>query len=552
MEIVSAKRSKRATVLVPGAGYLRDGLGCEIHKTPLFEIYRGRFIIELIIEAVRNAGISVISFAAANENQNLLPLAKIIFKRYPDMSIEISFVEGGHDSLFNTIMHLISTKIILKDEPIALYLGDTVLELPTQNSALWENNFYCVVDLEHRDSRYQSASSSQTRIAAGFYFWTSYKEFRRELKSATPSNINEILDLFVQSDVKQFITPNWIDFGNSAYQANFRSNLTPSRFFNNVFVDERKGIVIKESNNTKKLNNEIHFMSNLPESLKYLFPRILKVSEDKIGQKLVIEMDLFPSRSLADIWFRNIKYPEVWEDIFNRIFEVLNCEFSEFTSKKPKKFSDFILSNLKIRIPKFIKELQLEKLVLGEGTINGLRIREFWSLIDETLKQLSVFDQIPNQIMHGDLCFSNILIQEETLLMRLVDPRGSFGDKSIYGTKLYDIAKLCHSVLGGYDHIVRDIFSLKNDELEYELEIPFLDFQKDIQTIFFRKLQEMNMSTKHGNMLSGLILTAIPIFHLEKKDRAKAMFLRGLYQMESSIQEISSSSSSKNETISSK
>ncbi len=541
MEFVSPKCSNRATVLVPGAGYLRDGLGRGIHKTPLFEIYQGRFVIELIIESIKNAGLSVISFATSNENRELLPLAEIIFERYPDMAIDISFVNGGHDSLYNTMIQLISDRNIPGDEPIALYLGDTVLDLPKQDSTIWKKNFYCVVDLEHRDTRYQSASSSQTRIAAGFYFWTSYDEFRRKLMSATHASINMILNLFEPSGVQQFITPNWIDFGNSAYKANFRVNLTPSRFFNNVFVNERKGIVVKESSNTQKLKNEIHFVSQLPESLKYLFPRALKVIESETSDKLTVEMEFFPSRSLADIWFRKIEYPEVWEDIFNRIFEILNSEFSQFTCRRIGYFSDFIRDNMKTRVSQFINKLQLEKLFLGEGTINGLRIREFWSLVDEVLNQVSLLDQMPLQIMHGDFCFSNILIQEETLLMRLVDPRGSFGDVGVYGSKLYDIAKLCHSVLGGYDHIVRDLFSLKSDEFEYKLAIPFLNYQRDVQSIFLRKLHEMNISAENGNMLSGLILTAIPIFHLDREDRARAMFVRGLYQMESSIQMISSS-----------
>jgi hypothetical protein len=256
-------------------------------------------------------------------------------------------------------------------------------------------------------------------------------------------------------------------------------------------------------------------VSQLPESLKYLFPRALKVIESETSDKLTVEMEFFPSRSLADIWFRKIEYPEVWEDIFNRIFEILNSEFSQFTCRRIGYFSDFIRDNMKTRVSQFINKLQLEKLFLGEGTINGLRIREFWSLVDEVLNQVSLLDQMPLQIMHGDV--------------------------GVYGSKLYDIAKLCHSVLGGYDHIVRDLFSLKSDEFEYKLAIPFLNYQRDVQSIFLRKLHEMNISAENGNMLSGLILTAIPIFHLDREDRARAMFVRGLYQMESSIQMISSS-----------
>ena len=131
------------------------------------------------------------------------------------------------------------------------------------------------------------------------------------------------------------------------------------------------------------------------------------------------------------------------------------------------------------------------------------------------------------------------LIEESTLLIRLIDPRGSFGSTSIFGSKLYDIAKLCHSVFGGYDHLVRDIFSLKQKDFDYDLVIPFSNGQRIVQKIFESKLVENGISYHKGILLSGLMLSSIPIFHMENWDRARAMFVRGIYQMELGLQSVS-------------
>jgi hypothetical protein len=398
------------------------------------------------------------------------------------------------------------------------------------------------VDLKHLDSRYQQTPISPTKAAAGFYFWRSFNEFKKRLIEKQNSNTNMILDLYGTSSVQCFNVQTWIDLGNSAYKANFHSNMTPSRSFNTVFVDEKKGVVSKESSNLEKLRNEINFYKNLPDDLKYLFPRIFNLDENRNGQKISIEMEFFPARSLADIWFSSLKFLEVWEDIFSRIFEILNSEFSQYRLEDKVYFKTVVKENLIGRMQDITSSLQLENLCTGKAKINGLQIRNFWQLVDEVLESVSHIDTLPNQIMHGDLCFSNILIEESTLLMRLIDPRGSFGGVSIFGSKLYDIAKLCHSVFGGYDHLVRGIFSLTQKDLDYDLVIPFSKSQRTVQMIFEKELSKNGISYQQGKMLSGLILSSIPLFHLENLEIAKAMFVRGLYQMESGLQSFTGSS----------
>ncbi|MFT4622152.1 MAG: hypothetical protein ACI8PZ_000808 [Myxococcota bacterium] len=75
-------------------------------------------------------------------------------------------------------------------------------------------------------------------------------------------------------------------------------------------------------------------------------------------------------------------------------------------------------------------------------------------------------------VMHGDLCFSNILFDKRSRLVRFIDPRGANSEPELWGDAYYDIAKLSHSVLGGYDYVNNGLFDVHvGDALRFELHV---------------------------------------------------------------------------------
>ncbi|MBD6984623.1 capsular biosynthesis protein, partial [Vibrio parahaemolyticus] len=76
-------------------------------------------------------------------------------------------------------------------------------------------------------------------------------------------------------------------------------------------------------------------------------------------------------------------------------------------------------------------------------------------------------------VMHGDLCFSNILYDFRAKKIKVIDPRGITpeGVKTIYGDLKYDLAKLSHSILGLYDYIIAGYFSvdIKGREIKFDI-----------------------------------------------------------------------------------
>lgn len=114
-----------------------------------------------------------------------------------------------------------------------------------------------------------------------------------------------------------------------------------------------------------------------------------------------------------------------------------------------------------------LKERESEIYQMFDGDlINSQKVHQ---LISENLLFFSEinYDEFP---MHGDLCFSNIIYDFSSFTPLLIDPRGYLSRDdgfSFSGPKIYDILKLAHSYIAGYDFIVSgyidvDFFEISN------------------------------------------------------------------------------------------
>lgn len=76
--------------------------------------------------------------------------------------------------------------------------------------------------------------------------------------------------------------------------------------------------------------------------------------------------------------------------------------------------------------------------------------------------------------IHGDLQFSNSMVNIETREVTIIDPRGYFGKTVGFGLQDYDIGKLLYA-LSGYDHFNYDKsfgIHLKDGRLSFEIKQP--------------------------------------------------------------------------------
>ncbi|WP_323921349.1 MULTISPECIES: protein kinase family protein [Aeromonas] len=151
-------------------------------------------------------------------------------------------------------------------------------------------------------------------------------------------------------------------------------------------------------------------------------------------------------------------------------------------------------------------------------------------IAEDCIKRVLTMPLIP-AVMHGDICFSNILFDSRSERLKMVDPRGiNFnGDFSIYGDQKYDLAKLTHSVIGLYDFIIAGRYTLDVDADGHEVIHFDIDSRLSMVQEGFMNVPFLDGVTIKDVMplVVLLFLSMLPL-HSDRQDRQKAMLLNAV------------------------
>ena len=141
--------------------------------------------------------------------------------------------------------------------------------------------------------------------------------------------------------------------------------------------------------------------------------------------------------------------------------------------------------------------------------------------------------------MHGDFCFNNILYDLNSGILRLIDARGSFGEScvGIYGDIKYDLAKLTHSVIGGYDFIVNGGFHLSADRNQYIYTINFRDTTAYLTSLNRKLIQQFGFKESDILFLVGLLFVSMCPIHQDDPRRQAVMYLHGIKYINETLEE---------------
>lgn len=211
--------------------------------------------------------------------------------------------------------------------------------------------------------------------------------------------------------------------------------------------------VIKESINSYgnfKTSNEISFYKHIvSKHYNWNIPIIYNLEDSKIIMKYY--KDYMPLYSVI-----NKLSHEKQEYIISNIFLSLSVlhSFESITLQR----DDFVKHIKTETYSKLINRLKDINDILNKyhfiKKINSVELLSFDTLlyhinnyIDNYIQQLTEYKFT---IIHGDPQFSNILYNINTNDIVFIDPRGYFGDMSIYGLPEYDIAKV-YFAISGYD-----------------------------------------------------------------------------------------------------
>lgn len=139
-------------------------------------------------------------------------------------------------------------------------------------------------------------------------------------------------------------------------------------------------------------------------------------------------------------------------------------------------------------------------IIQSVGTIelvNGVKINSIDNLMAKTIRIIEEYYEFNNisktqrtyNIIHGDLNFSNIMIEKTTKRIKFIDPRGYFGKSKVYGCKEYDYAKILYGIYG-YDNF-QSTFDFQPTECKDRIlnfNIPKIDVREEFLRKHFSKI----------------------------------------------------------------
>ena len=262
----------------------------------------------------------------------------------------------------------------------------------------------------------------------------------------------------------------------------FNTDYYNSRYFNKLYIDG--DLIVKTSTNIEKIKSEYDYYYYLPQSIQRFFvqPFGYNVKNEIASYK----MEFINHSNLAKLF----KTEYVGANSFLKILNKID------TFKEHKK----LFSKEEIFLES--KYLVLKK---TKNRIKNSNTELFNRLEFAFNKYIDLRTTWNKKISHGDLCFSNIIWIEEIDMLKFVDPRGAKQEDDIFIDEYYDLAKISHSIFGGYESIIY------NTTINYD----------HIQNSFYNYLNKHKISIELLKVYEASLFLSMTPLHIDKPENVK-------------------------------
>ncbi len=332
--------------------------------------------------------------------------------------------------------------------------------------------------------------------------------------------------------MKAVCTRNWFDIGH--VDKYYNSTLeVKAREFNHITIDKDRGILRKRSDDKEKFIGEILWYLKLPADIEYVRPRIFSCST--CYEDLYIAMEYYAYHTVHEMFlYGDLTYHQ-WMDIFRRIRFIYN-DFKRYSIQDDK-----IQESLKeVYLNKTLKRLEALRCQKSFSAFFNRSIKvngKTYMSLDQICRLLEseiprrLYDVEVFHIIHGDLCFSNIMVDSNLSFIKVIDPRGKFGAYDIYGDQRYELAKLFHSVDGKYDFIIKDLFRIETDGENAVIDFQILDRSREykLYELFLDVFsEEIGDDREKIELIEALLFLSMIPLHGESAEHQYAMLATGL------------------------
>lgn len=500
----------------------------------------GKPVIGWILDDLLQKGIDNPVIVIRPEDQRLRDF--IHWAYHQRMKIQFASPDG------QTILHSLQAGLRLRDfdGSIRIILGDTLIrdnfdiDVDFVYTGMVEDvRRWCLVttspDGVVEDYIEKPALCAASRVALAGYYHLADAEYLCDLVNESlqqdARELSDVLQLYGQKHpIHAVPVQEWYDFGHIDNLVDARRRLLKPRFFNSLSVNPVVNTITKTSQNNDKLQYELDWYLSLPQFLQALTPRIL--SHSSVDGQVSLVQEYYGYPTLAELYVYGDLDIELWEAILRKVIRI-HREFRNYKGE---------ITHDEIEEMYWEKTVQRLSLLAEQGPYwQAILAQPFIRYNDRLLKNIDLLFPVLQQrihlissspfatIIHGDFCFSNILFDVNNQIIRLIDPRGYFGRKGIYGDPRYDIAKLRHSISGLYDFILADLFMIEEPTPGIFVGQVFANHvQNSLAQYFDGLLNSDGYSLDEIRLIEGLLFISMLPYHQDYPGRQKMFYLTGL------------------------
>jgi Phosphotransferase enzyme family len=415
------------------------------------------------------------------------------------------------------------------DDGMRLLLGDTLInDLPTG----WD----CLSVAESADDydwQVDHGSETAVRVWCGYFAFQSVSRLAKCLVAARGSFERAVSAYDEACYLQRVQTAQWSDFGhvNTFYRS--RARITTQRAFNDLAIGDRR--VRKTGSQPRKLEAEARWFEALPPRLRVYVPQLLDrgAVEDGDGG-YGYELEYLCMAPLNELYVHGRNSTAFWSRVFRHLADWLAaCQTAVPLGERERQAvaqdSRGMLSDkTRARLDAYATASGMS--LSAPTRLNGRALPSLAEILERCLEAAARVPLVPG-VMHGDLCFSNILFDTRSDCIKLIDPRGlNFRDEPrLVGDLRYDLAKLAHSVLGLYDYIVADAFEIDDGTgLDFRLRIHADEDVAAIQKLFAALPLLNGMTARHVAPITVLLFLSMLPLHQDAPRRQRAMLANAL------------------------
>ena len=541
MQIMMKKSQNVPRIVIPSATLVPEELW-NLGKLPgiIYPINQ-RIVFDYLYEQYKDFDIDVICYEKAEKVQRRL-------EKYINKGVRIRVLDTLSD-----LGHTVYFALQDVSEPVIINFADTIV-MDDISTIAGADAFYCHEDYMSETWTYFDEdngritniydkesldSDKKKKLFVGVFSIVDIEYFCRCLEEAFAQQELSMSTFYFalrryskKYPMRAVTTENWFDIGHQDKYYNSKLEVR-AREFNHITVDKNRGILRKSSDDKDKFIGEIKWYLKLPRDIEYVSPRIFDYSTSYDNP--YVSMEYYSYHTLHELFLYGDLERQQWIDIFNRIRFVFD-DFKRYTVKDENiqpSLEEMYLTKTIQRLDKLKKDERFRCFFERSITVNG---KEYISLdqVIRLLKKLipaELYDVENFTIIHGDLCFSNIMVDSNLSFIKVIDPRGKFGAYDLYGDQRYEMAKLFHSVDGKYDYIIKELFDVAFDpdsvSLTYRIHEKKNSF--DLYKVFVETFrEEIGGDGRKIELIESLLFLSMIPLHNESFKQQLVMLCTGL------------------------